>query len=230
MSSRPRKSQCRPRSPFRNAVVLRPPRTRTAPCASSRTPLPAMASCRSTTSTSDRATESLPHLAQRPDRAVRRRQLPSRTGIKNYLQGLGITTVDYHFCSHYHSDHLGCIDDPRRSASRSARPATTAVTRIQASGTYTAYVNTLGAKRQTMTKNQIVTLDAGAANPCSIKCVDLNGAGVLGERQRREREEPVMLVSYGNFQEEIGGDLTGDVTWATTSSPRSGPGRPGRGL
>src|SRR6476620_7235978 len=31
--------------------------------------------------------------------------------IKSYLQGLGITTVDYHFCSHYHADHLGCIDD-----------------------------------------------------------------------------------------------------------------------
>src|SRR4030095_12956670 len=34
----------------------------------------------------------------------------SCTNIKNYLQGLGITTVDYHFLSHYHSDHLGCID------------------------------------------------------------------------------------------------------------------------
>src|SRR5215813_705591 len=31
--------------------------------------------------------------------------------IKSYLQGLGITTVDYHFLSHYHADHLGCIDD-----------------------------------------------------------------------------------------------------------------------
>src|SRR4051812_45314573 len=31
--------------------------------------------------------------------------------IKSYLQGLGITRVDYHFMSHYHADHLGCLDD-----------------------------------------------------------------------------------------------------------------------
>src|SRR5512134_3465859 len=28
-----------------------------------------------------------------------------------YLQGLGITSLDYHFLSHYHADHLGCLDD-----------------------------------------------------------------------------------------------------------------------
>jgi len=33
------------------------------------------------------------------------------SGIKSCLQGLGITSVKYHFCTHYHADHIGCIDD-----------------------------------------------------------------------------------------------------------------------
>src|SRR5207247_3811931 len=33
------------------------------------------------------------------------------TNIKTTLQGLGVTSVDYHFASHYHAGHIGCIDD-----------------------------------------------------------------------------------------------------------------------
>ena len=46
-------------------------------------------------------------------------------------------------------------------------------------------MTTLGAKRATIAKNQIITLDAGAANPVYIKCVDLNGAGVYSGQPTR---------------------------------------------
>ena len=84
----------------------------------------------------------------------------SCTGIKNYLSGLGITTVDYHFLSHYHSDHLGCLDD---LAAIGITIGTKGYDRgnSYSSGTYTTYVNTLGAKRATMSKNQVITLDSG---------------------------------------------------------------------
>jgi beta-lactamase superfamily II metal-dependent hydrolase len=130
--------------------------------------------------------------------------------IKSYLQGLGIATVDYHFLSHYHSDHLGCIDD---LAAIGITIGTTGFDRgySYSSGTYTAYVNTLGPKRQTMAKNQVVTLDAGSPNPVTIKCVDLNGAGVYSPSGSDENAKSMaLLVSYGSFQEEISGDLTGD--------------------
>ncbi len=145
----------------------------------------------------------------------------SCTGIKNYLQGLGITSVDYHFNSHYHSDHLGCIDD---LAAIGITVATAGYDRgySYTSGAYTAYVNTLGAKRQTMTKGQIVTLDAGAANPVQLVCVDLNGAGVYSPTGSDENAKSmVMKVSYGNFQEVIGGDLTG--TGSTDVESTIGP-------
>lgn len=149
------------------------------------------------------------------------------SGIKTYLQGLGITTVDYHFCSHYHSDHLGCLDD---LAAIGITIGTTGYDRgyTYSSGTYTAYVNTLGAKRASMVKGQVVTLDAGSANPVTIKCVDLNGAGVYSVSGSDENAKSLcLLVSYGNYQEEISGDLTGDVASnndvETTVGPEMGP-------
>src|SRR4029079_7371181 len=92
------------------------------------------------------------------------------------------------------------------------------------SGTYTSYVNTLGAKRATMTKNQVVTLDAGSANPVTIKCVDLNGAGVYSPSGSDENAKSLsLLVSYGAFQEEISGDLTGDVASGNDVESTVGP-------
>jgi beta-lactamase superfamily II metal-dependent hydrolase len=134
----------------------------------------------------------------------------SCTGIKSYLQGLGASTIDYHFASHYHSDHIGCIDD---LAAIGITIGTAGYDRgySYSSGTYTNYVNTLGAKRTTMAVNQVVTLDAGQSNPVEIRCVALNGAGVYSPTGSDENAKSLsLLVSYGNFQEEISGDLTGD--------------------
>ncbi|MEP7027490.1 MAG: hypothetical protein ABI960_02735 [Candidatus Eisenbacteria bacterium] len=145
------------------------------------------------------------------------------TNIKSYLQGLGITTVNYHFTSHYHSDHIGCIDD---LAAIGITIGTAGYDRgySYSSATYTSYVNTLGAKRVTMTKGQIITLDAGATNPVKIKCVDLNGAGIYSPTGSDENAKSlVALVSYGAFDEVIGGDLTGSVTSGNDVETTIGP-------
>ncbi len=131
------------------------------------------------------------------------------TYIKSYLQGLGLTSVDYHFLSHYHADHLGCLDD---LAAVGITVATAGYDRgySYSSASYTTYVNTLGAKRTTIAKNQVITLDAGSASPVTIKCVDLNGAGVYSVSGSDENAKTaVYKVSYGGFDEVIGGDLTG---------------------
>jgi beta-lactamase superfamily II metal-dependent hydrolase len=133
------------------------------------------------------------------------------TNIKAYLQALGITTVDYHFASHYHADHIGCIDD---LAAIGITIGTAGYDRgySYSSGTYTNYVSTLGALRTTIQKGQIVTLDAGSPNPVTITCIDLNGAGVYPVNGSDENSKSVCLkVTYGAFDEEIDGDLTGDV-------------------
>ena len=147
----------------------------------------------------------------------------SCTGIIGYCQSLGITSVDYHFCSHYHADHLGCIDD------LAAAGVTIAIAGFDrgssySSASYTSYVNTLGAKRQTIAKNQTITLDAGSANPVVLKCVDLNGAGVYSPSGSDENAKSVvMLVTYGNFNEVIGGDLTGSASSGNDVETTVGP-------
>jgi len=132
------------------------------------------------------------------------------TEIKNYISGLGITTLDYHFTSHYHADHIGCLDD---LAAIGITVGTAGYDRgySYSSGTYTAYVNTLGGLRQTIAKDQVITLDSGQPNPVYLKCVNLNGAGVYSPSGSDENAKSVVMkVSYGAFDEVIGGDLTGD--------------------
>ena len=145
------------------------------------------------------------------------------TEIKNYLSGLGLSTINYHFTSHYHADHIGCIDD---LAAIGITIGTAGYDRgySYSSATYTNYVNTLGAKRQTMAANQVVTLDAGAANPVTIKCVNLNGAGVYSPTGDDENAKSmVMKVTYGAFDEVIGGDLTGDAAGGKDVESTIGP-------
>ena len=146
------------------------------------------------------------------------------TYIKSYIQGLGISVVDYHFASHYHADHIGCIDD---LAAIGITIGDTGYDRgySYSSATYTSYVNTLGAKRQTIAKGQTITLDAGAPNPVTITCVDLNGAGVYSPSGSDENAKSVVLkVSHGAFDEVLGGDLTGDGSTdvETTVGPQVG--------
>jgi beta-lactamase superfamily II metal-dependent hydrolase len=145
------------------------------------------------------------------------------TYIKSYLQGLGISVVNYHFASHYHADHIGCIDD---LAAINITIGTAGYDRgsSYSSATFTNYVNTLGAKRTTIAKNQVITLDAGAANPVLIKCVDLNGAGVYSPSGSDENAKSVVLkVTYGAFDEVIGGDLTGSATQGNDVETTVGP-------
>ncbi len=145
------------------------------------------------------------------------------TEIKNYISGLGITSIDYHFTSHYHADHIGCIDD---LAAIGITIGTAGYDRgySYSSATYTTYVNTLGAKRQTIAKDQVITLDAGAANPVYLKCVNLNGAGVYSPTGSDENAKSVVMkVSYGAFDEVIAGDLTGDAASGNDVETTVGP-------
>jgi beta-lactamase superfamily II metal-dependent hydrolase len=133
--------------------------------------------------------------------------------IISTLQSLGITTVDYHFASHYHADHIGCIDD---LAAVGITIGTAGYDRGYSYTTlsYTSYVNTLGAKRRTIAKGQTITLDAGSANPVTITCVDLNGAGYYSIDGSDENPKSVVYrIGYGAFREEIGGDLTGSTSY-----------------
>jgi competence protein ComEC len=127
----------------------------------------------------------------------------------NQLVALGVTTIKHHFASHYHADHIGGIDNiiaagitVQNGWDRGGSYTT---------ATYTTYKNMLGAKRRTIAKNQVVTLDSLSAHPVFIKCVDLNAAG-LGGGVEENNLCLILKVSYGEFDEVFGGDLPGYVS------------------
>ena len=121
------------------------------------------------------------------------------------LQALGITHVDHHFASHYHADHIGLTGVLFGAAGVATLGYGWDRGGSYTTATYTTYVNTLGNKRRTLVKNQVITLDSLSAHPVTIKCVDLNGAGVS---TTDENSLCLMLkVSYGEFDETFGGDL-----------------------
>jgi beta-lactamase superfamily II metal-dependent hydrolase len=137
---------------------------------------------------------------------------PSCARVLSELQALGVNHVDLHFASHYHADHIGCIT------------ALTGITidagwdRAQSysSAAYTSYVNYLGAKRHTLTKGQVFTLDSLSAHPVTITCVALGGDGITTSDENAKCL--ILKVSYGNFDEVFGGDLAGYPSGTSSSN------------
>ena len=78
------------------------------------------------------------------------------------------------------------------------------------SATYTAYVNSVGAKRTTAMAGMTITLDAGSANPVTIQIIALNGNGISTTNENDL--SVVAVVHFGQFDAEIGGDLSGYKT------------------
>ena len=71
---------------------------------------------------------------------------------------------------------------------------------------FRAYVAATATKRQLATEGLAVTLDAGSATPVTIKIVALNGAGISTTNENDL--SLVALVKLGDFEAEIGGDLS----------------------
>jgi len=130
----------------------------------------------------------------------------------SYLDQLGIQHIDYLFVSHYHFDHIGCI------------PAVLSQFPLQGDAydrgesysgtTYANYIASVGTHRKPTKVGDVVTLDANSQNPVVISVVALNGKSKHGQVQTSNENDLslAVVVSFGTFREEIGGDLSGDNT------------------
>ena len=126
----------------------------------------------------------------------------------SYVEGLGISSIDYHFASHYHADHIGCLDELAAAGitveiacfdrGGSLSPAT---------DTFSQYVATCGERRQTLVQGQVITLDEDAT-PVTITVIALDGAGISTSSENAK--SLVLKLTYGAFDEVFGGDLTGE--------------------
>jgi len=142
------------------------------------------------------------------------------------LQALGVTSVDHHFASHYHSDHIGLFKTIFGAGGVATLGYGWDRGFSYTTATYTDYVSTVGARRRTLVKNQVITLDSLSAHPVTIKCVDLNGAG---RSTTDENSSCLQLkLSYGEFDMSFGGDTPGAnsgsyINVETPEGPEMGP-------
>lgn len=132
-----------------------------------------------------------------------------------YLDQLGVKQIDYLFVSHYHYDHIECVPEVLQhfplkgpSIDRGTDQA------VPKTATYRNYKNAIAGHEQTGTVDGIITLDTDTI-PVTLKVVSLSGHYSSGGTVDTVDENDLslsVLVSFGGFREEIGGDLSGEQT------------------
>ena len=136
-----------------------------------------------------------------------------------YLQSIGVTRIDYHIASHYHSDHIGCT--PQVLAAFPLQQFAYDRGGSYTTATYTNYVNSVGARRRTATPGMMLTLDAGTANPVQILFIASNANGITTNDENDK--SLVALVRFGNFEAVFGGDLSGASGGTVDPDPSEPP-------
>jgi competence protein ComEC len=128
-----------------------------------------------------------------------------------YLQNFGLQALDYIIATHYHSDHIGGIDEVVSYLGiDSVRVAVYDRGWSYTGATYDSYAAAVAPKRATITDGQVIDLGGGV----TVTCVSVNGNGVLAppfDTQYDENDLSVAVVlEYTNgFRLFAGGDLSG---------------------
>ena len=130
-----------------------------------------------------------------------------------WLRKLGVKRIDHAIASHYHSDHIGGLDEVIYGMpTTNVWDRGTRNTKGYA-GSYSSYVRAAGTRRKTISVGQVFDLGGGA----TVKCYCSDGL-VLGSSTRHkifgttnyENSASIVLkVEYGDFSCWLGGDLTG---------------------
>jgi len=141
----------------------------------------------------------------------------------SYLQQLGVTKIDYHIASHYHADHIGCAKEVLETFP--LQKAALDRGHQYRSAAYDRYVRAVGAKRKTAIDSTVITLDSNTLHPVTIKSLALNGNGIATTNENDL--SLVATIGFGDFDAEIGGDLSGYETSSykdieTTVAPKVG--------
>jgi len=127
------------------------------------------------------------------------------------LKRLGVKSVKYVVASHYHSDHVGGLDEVMKSIAvaevwdrGNSNPLNT--------NAYRDYVKEAGQRRNTLKVGQVFALGSGAK--ATVLASDGHVIGgrkydLNGWKQTENGASVVLKVEYGNFSMWLGGDLTG---------------------
>jgi beta-lactamase superfamily II metal-dependent hydrolase len=139
--------------------------------------------------------------------------------IRPYLTSLGITSLSYVVCSHYHADHLGGLDEVINGMGASNigsvydRGSDAPLPTTVAFNDYVTAANSTG-RRYKVALGQILDLGGGV----TIKCVATDGEvinyGVVPNATGSENDLSVgWRLNYNSFQYFTGGDLGGETSY-----------------
>lgn len=146
-----------------------------------------------------------------------------------YLTSLGVSSLNYLVCSHYHADHLGGLDEviyglgTANIGSVYDRGNTAPLPTTTSYSDYVKAANATG-RRYSVTLGQ--TIDIGG--DVSITCVATNGYvfnyGQVSNATSSENDLSIgWVLTYRSFRYFTGGDLGGETTYYADSETSLGP-------
>jgi competence protein ComEC len=124
-----------------------------------------------------------------------------------YLRNLGITLVDYIVASHFHSDHIGGLDEVVNGIGGISHINNAAFDRggNYDSGAFRDYIKSIGDKRKTISPGE--TIDLG--DDVKMKCIASNG-NIQTDRIYSGIDENalsvVLILKFHSFDMYLGGD------------------------
>ena len=133
-----------------------------------------------------------------------------KSEVVPFLRELGITRLDFIIATHYHSDHIGGIDEVIDSLSIDSVGTVYDRGWSYTTATYDSFETHAGSKRATIEDDQVIPLGP----EIYLKCVALNGNGVLDEPFTQPPHDEndlcvALTVTYGKFDFFVAGDLSG---------------------
>lgn len=136
----------------------------------------------------------------------------------DYLDQLGVKHIDYLFVSHYHFDHIDCVPEVLQRFPLQGPSYDRGVGQAEpTTATYRNYLTAAGSHRRAAKPGDRLSLDAGAST-VTLTVLSASGSYIDGGavKQVKTTDENDLslsiLVSFGGFREEIGGDLSGEET------------------
>lgn len=139
--------------------------------------------------------------------------------ILPYLSSLGITSLNYLVCSHYHADHLGGLDEvinslgPANIGAVYDRGSDAPLPTTVAFNNYVAAANSTS-RRYKVALGQTLDLGGGVTMQCLATDGEVYNYGVVPNSTGSENDLSVgWRLNYGTFQYFTGGDLGGETTY-----------------
>jgi competence protein ComEC len=129
-----------------------------------------------------------------------------------YLDQLGVQQIDYIFISHYHFDHIGGV--PAVLKKFPVKGKVYDRNFKYPGATYIAYTDAIGDHREEGKVGTLVSLDSSSPTPVLIRVMAEDGKSSHASVETTNENDLSLsvLVSFGAFREEIGGDLSGEDT------------------